>query len=139
MPSASGKMDDKIWISHLIHWKYSVKFLMENMRDKAIDYYDGLARGHWKGPALGKLQADLQSLNEQQRAMIRRCVISVVNVAIHDFLFKLQLQADFEYKIQVLVNGANIESLSDGLQGEPYGPNGWMARFSRHGEPPDSD
>jgi hypothetical protein len=43
------------------------QFVMENLRDTAIGYYDGLAEGHWKAPALQPLQADLQSMSVRER------------------------------------------------------------------------
>ena len=99
------------------------QFLMENLRDKAIGYYDGLERGHWKAPSLQPLQADMQSLDVRERDILRRCVISVVDDAIHDFLFKLQEQADFEHRIEVRVDGLNIEN-----QGEGYNAPGKLDR-----------
>jgi hypothetical protein len=56
----------------------------------------------------------------------------------HDFLFKLQEQADFGHRIEVRVVGLNIENQGEGLHYEPFGPDGWRARFSRYGEPPET-
>jgi hypothetical protein len=114
------------------------QFVMENLRDTAIGYYDGLAEGHGKAPALQPLQADLQSMSVRERAIVRRSVISVIDDAIHDFLFKLQEQADFGHRIEVRVVGLNIENQGEGLHYEPFGPDGWRARFSRYGEPPET-
>ncbi len=111
------------------------RFIMENLRDPALERYDGLARGHQKAPSLAQLQADLQSLSEEQRAIVRRCVVSAVDSAIHDFLFKLQEVADFEDDIQVLVDGKNVVRLSDGIHGELFGEDGWQARYSKFGKP----
>ena len=113
------------------------KFLMEHLRDRAIDYYDGLASGHWKAPSLAQLQTDLQLLDERQRSIARRCVVSAVDHALHDFLFALQERADFENDIQIFVDGANIAQLSDGLQFALFTDEGWPARFSKFGESPD--
>jgi hypothetical protein len=115
------------------------QFVMQNLRDRAISYYDNLARGHWKAPSLQALQADLGSLDEGQRDIVRRCVISAVDTAIHDFLFKLQEQADFEHTIEVKVNGINVEDRGEGLHYEPFGPDGWRARFSKYAEPSGDD
>jgi hypothetical protein len=115
------------------------QFVMENLRDRAISYYDNLARGHWKAPSLQSLQAALLSLNEREREIVRRSIVSAVDHAIHDFLFKLQEQADFEHSIEVKVNGINVEDRGDGLHGEPFGPDGWMAKFSKYGEPSGDD
>ena len=108
------------------------KFLMEHLRDRAIEHHDGLASGRWKAPALQQLQLEIQSCTDEQELLIRACLLSAIDAGIHDFLFKLQEQADFENDIQVFVDGVNIVPLSDGIQAEPYGEEGWIARFSKY-------
>src|SRR5262249_25154812 len=97
-----------------------------------------LAQGHWRAEALQQLQADLKQLSESQRAIVRRCIVNTIDGAIHDFLFALQELADFEDDIQVHVQGKHIAKISDGLHGEMFSDRGWMAKFSKYGEPPES-
>ena len=66
------------------------RFLMENLRDRAINNYEGLASFKWKAPALAALQHDLSTLTPEQRMIVRRCVFESIDAGIHDFLFKLQ-------------------------------------------------
>jgi hypothetical protein len=115
------------------------EFVMKNLRDPAIDHADNLLRGRWKAPALQSLQTQLGTLSPKQKELVRRSVRSSIDTAIHDFLFALQERADFENDIQLLVDGKNVVPLSDGIHGESFGPEGWMARFSAHGEPPEDD
>ena len=112
-------------------------FLMRNLRDRAIDNYDRLAQGQWKAPKLQALQQDLAAMTEDQRRIVRDCVVNALDVGLHDFLFALQERADFENDIQVMVDGKNLAEISDGLQGELFGEDGWLARFSAYGEPAD--
>ena len=108
------------------------ELIMLRLRDRAIDYADGLTRGHWKAPALESVQATLELRDRRQRAAVTRCVTESIDAAIHDFLFALQERADFEADIQVLVDGKDVVGLSDGIHAEPCGPGGWRARFSAH-------
>jgi hypothetical protein len=108
------------------------EFLITNFRDSAIDHVDGLLSAHNKAPDLQTLQADLQRLTDEQRAIVRRCVIESIDSGLHDFLFALQEEYDSEGSIKVTVDGESIAEVSDGLQGEPYGEMGWQARFSKH-------
>src|SRR5574341_429855 len=66
------------------------ELIVQSLRDRTIAHYDGLANGHWKAPALIGLEQELQALDEYQRSIVRRCVISSIDVGIHDFLFHLQ-------------------------------------------------
>jgi hypothetical protein len=110
---------------------------MTNLRDKGIEFFDLLAKGHWKAERLRQIQSDVNRLSESHRSVMRRCMITTIDGAIHDFLFALQEFADFEDDIQVIVHGENIAKISDGLQGEIFGIDGWMAKFSAFGEPPE--
>ncbi len=115
------------------------RVLMEHLRDKAIGFYDILAQGQWKAPALQELQSELGQLDEQQRTIIRRCVMLSVDNALHDFLFRIQEDTDCsdEGRIQIVVNSVNIATLSDGLHGELFGESGWMSKYSAYGEEPE--
>lgn len=109
------------------------RFVMENLRDKAISTAELTLAGHWKAPSLQKLQSELAGLTAEQQ----RLVIRVVDSATHDFLFALQEANDDDQSVQVLVHGENVAEQSDGLHGEPYSGEGWQARFSKYGEAPE--
>src|SRR5262245_16634065 len=109
-------------------------FLMKNLRDRGIDHLDGLLVGHWKAPALEKLQGGLQRMTEAERALVRRAFVTSLGDAIHDFLFALQEESDSGGPIRIHVDGTDVASLSDGLHGEIFSEDGWYARFSAHGE-----
>jgi hypothetical protein len=110
------------------------RFLMEHFRDKSIHWFDLLAAGHWKAPALQRLQSNLAALNEEQLGCVREAVIATIDTGLHDFLFRLQEATDFDNDVQVVALGQNVVPLSDGLHGELFGHNGWRARFSEFGE-----
>ena len=112
------------------------RLVMEKLRDKAFRDADLKLQGHWKAPSLLKLQSELAKLSDEQRDLARRLVRSVVDSAIHDFLFALQELNDFDQSVQVLVRGENAAAKSDGLHGEPFGDQGWQARFSQYGQAP---
>lgn len=108
--------------------------MIMEMRDRGISFYDMLAEGKWKAPALQALQQDLASLSPETRETTRKCVVRTLENAIHDFLFALQEAHDRNSGLAVTVDGVDVAEKSDGLQGEPYGRNGWIAKFSRYPE-----
>lgn len=113
-------------------------FIMTRFRDPAIDHIDGLLVGHWKGPMYQALHSQLARLTPEQRELVRRVVISSIDVGLHDFLFAIGEAHDFKEGIAVVVDGQDIVTLSDGLQGELFLEDGWFARFSKHGPNPDT-
>ena len=108
------------------------KFIVENLRDKGMDFAAGLLNGHWKAPGLQELQNEIANLNDSQKATFMKAITQTIDGAMHDFLFALQEQADFDNDIQILVDGQNIVELSDGIHGEAYSDEGWFAKYSKH-------
>ncbi len=64
--------------------------------------------------------------------MARRVLLKALDVGLHDFLFGLQEAHDLEQGITVMVEDQNIAEFSDGLHGEPWSEDGWIARFSQY-------
>ncbi|TXK80668.1 hypothetical protein [Paenibacillus sp. N3.4] len=110
------------------------ELLMTDLRDRTIDFFELLVKGHWKAPKLQQLQHEMQSFDDKQIELFRRALIRSLDSGIHDFLFKLQEQADFNNEIEIKVQGINIIQASDGLHGELFTEDGWFANFSKYGE-----
>ena len=104
------------------------KFLVENLRDKGIDFAEGLLSNHWKAPSLLDMQNEIANLNDTQKIAFISAITETIDGAMHDFLFALQEINE----IQILVDGQNIVELSDGIHGEAYSDEGWFAKYSRH-------
>ena len=109
------------------------EFLVKNLHDEAIGFFEQLALGQWKAPALQPLQKALASLTPPQREIIRECVRRSLVAGLHRFLFALGEAHDIDQGITVLVDGADIAEQSDGLQGEIFGDDGWLAKYSKYG------
>ena len=116
---------------------YLGAFLVTNLRDQALHCFDNLSIGKWKAPALKKLQSDMAKMSDAQREIARRAIVECVDSAIHDFLFALQQEADFDNRIIINVDGIDVVKASQGIHGEPYGDDGWFAKYSKYGSHPD--
>lgn len=108
------------------------KFLVENLRDKGINYAELLLKGHWKAPSLLNIQRELNGLSDTQKEAVKKVIISTLDTAIHDFLFALQERTGFDNEIQIIVDGENVIELSDGIHGEAYSDEGWYAKYSKY-------
>jgi hypothetical protein len=49
----------------------------------------------------------------------------------HDFLFAVQELSDAGQQFEIRVDGENVASLSDGLHGEIFTEEGWIATYSK--------
>jgi hypothetical protein len=110
------------------------QFIVANLWDESIEFFDGLAQGRWKATALQNLQEELTALPSGQQDIVRRCVIRTLQTGLHQLLFAISEAADSKSGISIIVDGVNVADQSDGLHGEPYGPDGWMAKYAKHPE-----
>ncbi|QDT01339.1 hypothetical protein [Adhaeretor mobilis] len=109
------------------------KIVVTKLRDNAIDFFDLASQGHWRAPSLQNLQRELADQTPEQIDLIRRCVIQAIETGMHDFLFALVEANDFE-NVHVMVDGVNVADESDGLHGEQFTEEGWIAKFAKHPE-----
>lgn len=107
------------------------EFIVVNLRDKAIETAEMLLENGSKSPQTKILQDELSTFNAAQKAIVANTVKASIDAAIHDFLFAIEEQADFENDIQIIVNEDNIVEMSDGLQGELFTQDGWLEKYSK--------
>ncbi len=107
------------------------EFIVVNLRDKAIETAEMLLENGSKSPQTKILQDELLTFNAAQKAIVANAVKTSIDAAIHDFLFAIEEQADFENDIQIIVNEENIVEMSDGLQGELFTQDGWLEKYSK--------
>ena len=50
------------------------KFIVENLRDKGIDFAEGLLRRHWKAPSLLEMQNEIANLNDTQKTAFLKAI-----------------------------------------------------------------
>ncbi len=125
---------------------------MEHLRDSALGFYTGLLQSKWKGHT--KIQASLAAMDAHQQLLLKQCLTLAVDHALHDFLFQVDVNADHYMNsntvndherqlikdhdektlaghIQIVVDEKVIALVSDGLQGELFGKEGWIEKYSQ--------
>ena len=110
------------------------ELVITKLRDCAIEFFDLAARGNWRAPSLQSLQTELVRQSPEQIDLIRRCLVRAVDHGMHDFLFALAEAHDLGKGIEVVIDGQNVVSLSDGLHGEQFGDDGWITKFGKYPE-----
>jgi hypothetical protein len=107
------------------------EFIVHNVRDKALEQFALLQKGCLRSPAMLDIQAQFTQLPDDQRILVNRIVVDLVDTLLHDLLFALQDAEDRDLGVKILVDHENVAKLSGMLHGEIQGPTGWIARFSR--------
>jgi hypothetical protein len=115
------------------------RLITERLRDRGLEHFEFLAKKKWKAPGTQALQDAVAALGKKEQELVRRCLRAALDSAIHDFLFTLQEGGFRGSEIAFLVDGTNVAEASDGIHAEQFGKQGWFARHSKFGEPPESD
>ena len=111
------------------------EFITVHLRDNALLDAEVLLEGKAKAPGLQVLQDALSGLGENEKEVVRQMVEHSVTTGLHDFLFAIQEESENEGRIRVTVDGEDVAALSDGIHGEIFGDDGWMARYSEFPPP----
>ena len=106
-------------------------FVVEKLWDDPMEHHRTLARGKAKAPSQQALQRRLAAADPATRRLVRDCVVEALSTATHGFLAALQESHDLEKGMAFLVDGKNVAAVSEWLQAEPFGADGWVARYSK--------
>lgn len=101
-------------------------FIIRNLHDRVVDDASTLLRGELQSPTTQALQEKLAELTPEQKEVVRQLAQRLAVTATHDLLFAFQEDGS----VRLSVDGSDVASLSDGLHGEIFSPQGWIARFS---------
>jgi hypothetical protein len=105
---------------------------MTRVRDKAISQWKMVAEGRMKADDSEK--ANLAQLDETGREVFLSLVPKVVDTVLHHLLWAVEQSDDFRIAADIgEEHVANLRDVSDGLPGELYSRNGWIARYSKEG------
>jgi len=107
-------------------------FIINNLRDKQIEHFKGLLDGKWRAKKVQELQSQLSKFSREDKKVLANLVDNMLTATMHDLLSAIQENNNLDNTVKVIVDGQNITDVSDGLQGEIFGDDGWIERFSRY-------
>lgn len=105
------------------------KHLIQDVRDRAIEDLDKTLAGEMKGRSAARIMQIIES-ETNCLDLIKRLVPYYVDLTIHKVLAALE-----EAPVSITYHlpsgeSVNIKAATDGLSGELYSEDGWIARFS---------
>lgn len=108
------------------------KTLIEEVRDQTIKTMEWSFQGTARAPYQLELMAGLQKLDPAARDLCSQAVLLAIDHAIANTLDLFEEGAS-DYVVALKKEGGleDISAKSDGLQGELYTQDGWVARFSK--------
>ncbi|MGI9573310.1 hypothetical protein ACRYJU_04415 [Alloalcanivorax xenomutans] len=112
------------------------QILISEVRDEAIEKFEMVASGRIKSELAQKIHQKLSVFSDDEKKTIRDVVVSSIDDVIHNILWMIEQR---EEDVSLLCGGKGVKKedvnkLSDGLSGEIYSEDGWIAKFSRYKE-----
>ena len=111
--------------------------LMRECRDRAIANALNVIQGKATAPSLADIRQLVGSMDDKSRSVVCDLCIAAIDDVVHEMLFMLAESKEFELR-STAEPTSSLARLSDGLQGEPFGPRGWIRRFSQYPPAPGS-
>ena len=114
---------------------FGQKFI-KHVRDQAIFEFESTLSGKMKSERAIKLSNELKSLYENQIDILRKAIFMSIDSAIYNTLDMLE-QNEESMKLLISKEGndeRNVVKISDGLSGELFTEDGWIAKFSKYRE-----
>ena len=103
-----------------------------NVRDNSLHTLEQMLAGAMQDSANQQLHQLLATLNDTQREAARAAIYKAVDLTLHNLLFFFE-QNIGDWRITHSVQGGDdLAALSDGLCGELYSADGWLARYSEY-------
>lgn len=113
------------------------QIIISEVRDEAIDKFQMIASGEMKSAAATSLHEKLTGFSKDELDVVREVVVSSIDDVLHNFLWMIE-----QHEEDISVGCAehedsskeDVRELSDGLSGEMYTEDGWIAKYSRYKE-----
>lgn len=107
--------------------------IMKNVRDQVIFEFESTLSGKMKSANAISLHRSLSDFEEKQIDTLKEFVLTSIDDAIYQFLNLLEQD---ENSLKLLISDGNMEknvvTISDGLSGELFSDDGWIAKFSKY-------
>lgn len=107
------------------------KLLMTRVRDKSITEWEKILSGQMKDAGSEVIRKQTEVFGPEQMQIFLRILPEIVDTTLHYLLWAVEQERSVDI-VAKDVNGVarSLREVSDGLAGELYSEQGWIARFS---------
>jgi hypothetical protein len=105
------------------------ELLIRQVRDESIDHWDRISESQMQDRRYSAALAALGKGSSPDQ-VLREILPSIVDTTLHYLLWSIEQSRTVKLMVQVQGNEYDAAKVSDGLPGELYSEDGWIARFS---------
>lgn len=101
---------------------------MEDVRDKTINYWEMVFEGKMKDQESKLFYEVISKMDKENQKWLKKIIVQTVDKSVFNLLWLFEE----EEKYSILQNETEekIEEISDGLTGELFSEDGWIAKYS---------
>ncbi len=111
------------------------RHLARDVRDTSINHWRHILSGHMKGRQAEASRRLLRDLDSTAIDILQDIIPKIVDTTLHYLLLTLEQETALSLAVETeKLEVPDIADISDGLAGELYTDDGWIARFSQVGE-----
>jgi hypothetical protein len=107
------------------------QLLMRKVRDEAITDWKMMLDGRMKGESAERVRELLRNLSEADKNLLLQLIPGVVDTVLHHLLWTTEQESDLQVGIKIDDGIEDLRNISDGLPGELYTDEGWIAQYSK--------
>lgn len=108
------------------------RLLMAEVRDRSIRQWTKIAEGGMRGEEALRLHERFSQMSTYDQDIAMTLTPEIVDIVLHNLLAMLEQEEDLELSLRLEDETApSLRDASDGLCGELYSDEGWIARFSK--------
>jgi hypothetical protein len=107
------------------------ELLIAQVRDGAVRRVRGVIDGTLKSADARAIHSALDGISSEQAAAVRLLAVEAIDSVLHRFLVLIDETDVLELSFVGDGQRIRVRDVSDGLAGELYSSDGWIARFSK--------
>jgi hypothetical protein len=107
------------------------KELISEVRDRVIDRIYSILGGRLKSVGGQTMHEALSAMSSTEREVAKQFAIETVDATLHRFLVLIEQSDMIDVRVKSFGEVVQLREISDGLAGELYSDQGWIARFSK--------
>jgi hypothetical protein len=106
------------------------EILIHQVRDESIDDWEMMLDGRMKGELAEQVRSRIARFDQKAIHTLKELLPKIVDTVLHHSLWTIEQDERLDVRMTDATGTINIREASDGLAGELYGENGWIAHFS---------
>jgi GH25 family lysozyme M1 (1,4-beta-N-acetylmuramidase) len=111
------------------------KYLIREVRDRTLEINELIMQGNMGSRENQALYKLTENLSDEIKVIINKYILKNVDSTLHYFLWLIEQHDDLDltyYTDEQKLSPYSLKEISDGLCGELYTEDGWIAKYSQY-------